>query len=382
MELVSIIIPIHPAHNHNHILGTCLKSIVNQTYPKDKIELILLGDGCALKQELCPGNIKTTIYNFENHTGAASARNKGIELSKGGLAAFIDADCIAHDKWLENLVAGFKNDNIAGVGGKILNFENKCMNKDNIYGVANLSPFTGLGNAIYRKSVLEEIGYLDERLTVSEDADLSLRVFLKGYRIEYAPEAIVDHKHIKDMKEIIDDFFLYGRHIRMLMNKYKKAFRVYSFLGLKKQAFLASGIKEYLLKIGSYICGYTYELLREKIHLSRSIKRADSIDEFFKLASHIEPLSVTIDNAPLIKPNHIIWWRLEDGCRILNFKERKQYEFDDISSGLWEYIIDGKTKDDITKEVAKKYEVTDEELKTDFDNFVNQLYDKRLLIKA
>ncbi len=80
---------------------------------------------------------------------------------------------------------------------------------------------------------------MDECLTISEDVDLSLRVALKGYRIEYAPEAIVDHKHIKDMKEIIDDFFLYGRHTRMLMNKYKKAFRVYSFLGLKKQAFLA-----------------------------------------------------------------------------------------------------------------------------------------------
>jgi len=177
MDLVSVIIPIHPSHNHSHILGACLESIINQTYPKDKIELVLVGDGCTVKQELCPAVIKTIIYNFENHVGASRARNKGIELSKGGLTAFIDADCIAHDGWLEKLVAGFKNDNIAGVGGKILNFENRCMNKDNIYGIASLSPFTGLGSAVYRKSVLKEIGYLDECLTVSEDADLSCACF-------------------------------------------------------------------------------------------------------------------------------------------------------------------------------------------------------------
>ncbi len=134
MTLVSIIIPVHPSHNRSGVLGTCLESIEKQTYPKENLELVLIGDGCRLRQDLSSVGIRTVVYNFKTRVGATRARNKAIELASGELLAFLDADCVADDSWLEKLSGGFEYDDTGGCGGKTLDPKNRAIYEDRIHG--------------------------------------------------------------------------------------------------------------------------------------------------------------------------------------------------------------------------------------------------------
>jgi GT2 family glycosyltransferase len=51
------------------------------------------------------------------------------------------------------------------------------------------------GAALYRRKMLEEIGFLDEDFfIIHEDTDLNLRAQLAGWKVKYVPSAIVHHK--------------------------------------------------------------------------------------------------------------------------------------------------------------------------------------------
>ena len=50
------------------------------------------------------------------------------------------------------------------------------------------------GAALYRKNILDEIGYFDENFfAYMEDVDISYRARIKGYKCVYCPEAVVYH---------------------------------------------------------------------------------------------------------------------------------------------------------------------------------------------
>ena len=95
-KTVSVIIP---AHNAEHCIGACIDSVMAQSLKP--IEIIVVDDGS--QDATCQvvsiyGNAVQLIR--QNNQGAASARNKGVELSSGEFIAFLDAD----DYWLDNFL--------------------------------------------------------------------------------------------------------------------------------------------------------------------------------------------------------------------------------------------------------------------------------------
>ena len=52
--------------------------------------------------------------------GASGARNTGIEAARGNIIAFLDDDAVAEPDWLEMLLHGYEEPNVAGVGGSII----------------------------------------------------------------------------------------------------------------------------------------------------------------------------------------------------------------------------------------------------------------------
>lgn len=95
---LSIIIPVY---NAAPLLNRCLDSIFNQT-TQYTYEVILVDDGSTdnsieIIKSRKEKNI--TLYKQKN-SGPSVARNKGIELAKGGFIAFLDAD----DYWLDGFI--------------------------------------------------------------------------------------------------------------------------------------------------------------------------------------------------------------------------------------------------------------------------------------
>src|SRR5260370_4126186 len=85
---VSVIIP---AYNSAKTICRAVESVLAQTVPAD--EIIVVDDGSAddLNKSLGPLEKQVTYFRKPNG-GAASARNFGIEQSRGEIIAFLDAD--------------------------------------------------------------------------------------------------------------------------------------------------------------------------------------------------------------------------------------------------------------------------------------------------
>lgn len=89
--MISVIIPVFNLKNY---ISKCLKSIINQTY-KD-IEILIIDDGsnddtCIICDKYAKQDCRIKILQT-NHSGVSSARNLGLEVSKGEYIAFIDGD--------------------------------------------------------------------------------------------------------------------------------------------------------------------------------------------------------------------------------------------------------------------------------------------------
>lgn len=101
-NLISVIVPVY---NASPYLQDCINSILAQTY-KD-FELLLLDDGSTDSSlEICKSaadkDDRVIALHHEN-CGVSATRNKGISMSRGEYIAFVDADDMLADDYLEKL---------------------------------------------------------------------------------------------------------------------------------------------------------------------------------------------------------------------------------------------------------------------------------------
>jgi len=127
MPKISIIIPIF---NTEKYLNECLDSVVNQTF-KD-IEIICIDDGSTdnslqILKEYANKDERITVICGENQ-GAASVRNKGIEISNGEYIIFLDSDDYLDLRALEYLYAKAVESNSDLIVYDFYNFDNITKN--------------------------------------------------------------------------------------------------------------------------------------------------------------------------------------------------------------------------------------------------------------
>ena len=89
----SIIIPVY---NVQEYLARCVESVVNQTYPQDHLQVILVNDGSkdnsgAMCDKFAAEYSFVEAYHKENG-GLSDARNYGMERAKGEYVIFLDSD--------------------------------------------------------------------------------------------------------------------------------------------------------------------------------------------------------------------------------------------------------------------------------------------------
>lgn len=94
-DLISVIVPVF---NSEKFLDRCINSIINQTYKN--LEIILVDDGSTDNSgKICDDYAikdKRIKVIHKKNGGASSARNAGIDLSKGKYIGFVDSD-----DWIE-----------------------------------------------------------------------------------------------------------------------------------------------------------------------------------------------------------------------------------------------------------------------------------------
>ncbi len=110
LPFVSVIIA---ARNEEKNIGDCIQSIINQTYPQNKFEIIVTDDHStdntvSIIRAFQKENIRVIhLSDFIESKKLNSYKKKSIEtalqFAKGELIVTTDADCIAPPKWIETL---------------------------------------------------------------------------------------------------------------------------------------------------------------------------------------------------------------------------------------------------------------------------------------
>lgn len=112
-DLVSIIVPVY--NSERFILAT-IKTVQEQTY--SNWELILVNDGSSdnsrrMIEEKAKEDQRIKVINLGKNTGAATARNIGINIAKGKYIAFLDADDLWNKEKLKKQIKFMKEKDYA-----------------------------------------------------------------------------------------------------------------------------------------------------------------------------------------------------------------------------------------------------------------------------
>ena len=186
---VSVIIP---AYNRRHLIKAAIEGVLSQTY--GHYEIIVVDDAstdgtAAFVIEQYP---QARMIRLEQNVGAAGARNVGIEAAGGELTAFLDSDDYWDSTYLEKMVRSltstpqanfvFSNHREILQDGVVKTFVYKESKEyqDLVHrSLADTFIYT-MSVVVVRTKALKSIGLLDNRLSVSHDRELYIRLLQTG----------------------------------------------------------------------------------------------------------------------------------------------------------------------------------------------------------
>jgi glycosyltransferase involved in cell wall biosynthesis len=176
--LVSVIVA---AYNAEKFIGRCLRSLLYQTLPREKYEIIVINDGSTDRTSYALELFHDAIHIITNrqNMGLPASVNKGILVAKAPFVVRVDADDYVNFNFL-NFLQFYLDQNptfdAVACDYWIFNDDEEwlsrvnCMERPIACGI------------LFRKNQLIEIGMYDEQFLRHEDRDLRIR-FEKKYSI-------------------------------------------------------------------------------------------------------------------------------------------------------------------------------------------------------
>jgi cellulose synthase/poly-beta-1,6-N-acetylglucosamine synthase-like glycosyltransferase len=199
---VSIIIP---TFNGASRIGSCLDALV-QLVAGRNAEILVVNDGSTDNTVEVVERYSGVRLIAQTNAGPAAARNNGAMEARGTIILFTDDDCVPMADWLDAMIEPFEDPEVVGVRGVYRTHQERLSARfaqieyeDRYRLMAGLSSidFVDTYSAAFRRDrFLEMTGY-DTSFPVAcaEDAELSYRMSARGWKMKFAPAAIVYHTH-------------------------------------------------------------------------------------------------------------------------------------------------------------------------------------------
>ena len=210
LEAVSLLIP---ARNEALVIKKTIQRMLDLEYPKDKIEIIIVNDGstdktASIVDSFAKQDSRVKLIDMpkgEIGTGKAHVLNVGLKHCKNDIIAIYDADNNPAPDSLKIMVPHLlKDKSLGAVIGKFRtinrhkNWLTRFINIETLafqwilqagrYHLSKVAILPGT-NYIIRKSVIEACGGWDEK-AITEDSELSVRVYETGYKVKFLPISI------------------------------------------------------------------------------------------------------------------------------------------------------------------------------------------------
>lgn len=200
--LVSVIIP---AYNSEKYIFESITSVLNQTY--SNLEIIIVNDGstdntCSIIKSFSDTRI---IYIEQANSGQCSASNNGIRNARGEYIKFFDADDVMNERHIELQIQKMANRTTVICGcewGRFYNddYREAIFESEKVW--SDTKPLTWLKNILQKegdmlgawlwlipRQLLEKSGNWDERLSLNNDFEFSVRLLLQADELLYTPGA-------------------------------------------------------------------------------------------------------------------------------------------------------------------------------------------------
>lgn len=226
--------------NEKSYIEKSLRSLIDQDYPKDCYEIIVIDgmsdDGTAEQIEKIIAsvgqNLSMRLIRNEKRILAAGW-NLGIQSAKGEYVIRIDAHAEVEPDFLEKNVQTMLSVDAVCVGGKLIT---KSLSGDSGLIAKVLSSPFGVGNSsfrtsdtagytdtavygLYKKEIFEKAGYFNEEFVRNQDIEMHGRIKKAGGKFYFNPQITCVYYSRNTVKKMLKQAFGNGKWNMVLLKK-------------------------------------------------------------------------------------------------------------------------------------------------------------------
>ncbi len=273
-----------PAHNEEKVIGATLEAMLRLEYPADRLSIVVINDGSVdrtrdIIQEYARRDRRVALFDVpegEGGRGKSRALNLALQHIDSEVLAVYDADNTPDPRSLRYLVAQLLlHPDLGAVLGKFRTVNKKAtlltrfINIETLsfqsilqagrWEMHNVATLPGTNYVMWTRLIRELEGWDEAALT--EDSELSIRMYQHGYKIKFIPYAVTYEQEPQSWKVwvrqrmrwvrgnnyVIGKFF---RHIPQFQNK-RLAFDVLYTLALYYVFFVAIVISDLLFIVSA-----------------------------------------------------------------------------------------------------------------------------------
>ncbi len=222
---ISILIP---CVNEESFIEDCLLSLLESSYPSNKVEIFVIDGGSTDQTKEIVTRLQhqfSQVHLLDNKKKIVpAALNIGIEAASFDHIVWVGAHAVYDEKYLENLLACFRSEEVASAGGIIIPKGKNWFGK--AVALATKTKF-GIGNAKYRyatkrqtvdtvfggcwlKSSIKKIGGFNENWVRNQDYELNTRLRKSIGPLMLDPSIKCYYFCRDSLKGLTNQYFQYG----------------------------------------------------------------------------------------------------------------------------------------------------------------------------
>jgi glycosyltransferase involved in cell wall biosynthesis len=226
-SLVSVIIP---AYNAAATLAEQLEALAAQRYDGDW-ELLIVDNGstddtAGLARRYRQRFKAFTLVDGGSRRGHSAPRNVGAIAARGELLAYCDADDVVAPGWLQAMAGAARQYDLIGgwldvrpLNDDVTRSWHQPWPRDRLRSW--LLPCAVSANFAIWADVLRDLGgWSSEYEAGGEDTELSWRAQLRGYRLGFAPDAIVYYRYRSGLRDTARQGYVIGVNSEQLLHDF------------------------------------------------------------------------------------------------------------------------------------------------------------------
>ena len=251
--------------NAKGTIGLCLESLQEQVQKEDA-EVIVVdssGDGTGLfVAQRFPW---VQLHVFPERKFCGDARNFAFQVAKGEIIASLDADCVADENWIQEILRAHQAPDPA-IGGAIANVQPSGLVGWASYfsefsrwmpgrSPCRMDDIAG-ASMYYKRWIFDKLGrYISG--TQCSDTEFHWRLKKAGYSLRFEPSILIFHSSMDRMKKFLSHEFEHGMSFARVRSRY------WDFSFLRRWAYTIF-FPLIFVKLSLEVTGYN---LRNRIYL-------------------------------------------------------------------------------------------------------------------